>query len=893
MKHRAVSRVSGVPWPSRQQDARFSLLAGGAASRALLLPAATGVLLLILLSLPLSASQSNEGQPSVESAPGHPRAPARADSVCLRRPASCPFLLSPTNVDCLSGVSQLYGHLAGDLDGDSWDELVVAFRSRELPGVTSLLWQNYPNGWAEISRQLNLIHARGISERFSGDLDGDGTMDVGVGFKRGSHAWSAVYGQRGKLIYETPVITGPDNNADGLWDGSSDPVAVADLDGDGRCELLVQAGVSFDLSPRGLIAYDVTENRERWVFQCGSTLGDIIPLEDPDTREMVVVVATIAVANGSQDGGFSDEYGYLILLGPDGQVRHKLCMGGVGTCPRVALGDMDRDGRTDLVVALDASFRCLGATHRLCVLDPFSFEVKRDIDPGTFLGLPLIADLDGDGSPEIVSSAENQIFIFDRDLKLIREIPVCGPVGDRLIEDLTGDGQPEIAFILKGTGQVLLITPEGDVLAMGEVAGEILRHLELVQWGPRKKLLYAFSASQASGMSLEHNRDWVGPGGTGLPTASEGCSARGTWGLAVLALFVGAGFGAALAFGLGKSWRRGLRLAWERQTDEAGGKDAGLGGSSEAELRTALTQLTVFGHGEPGALLGRAATLLQAANPGLTQDPEWQQQVAECCMALRKTIPPVLKSSLSYRKVLTEQGSRPEDILAQFREIRDETDTLAGSLRRGGTPDYKSVKRTGQLIFRFDGELRRLRRKLREAFRCDVTHAVIDLLSVKSHVILDAGVQERVLKVRGRGHFIAKIDTQCLQFEVLDDLIANAARAMERSASRKLSIVLEQEGDFVRIRLSDTGCGIDPVYVKSIFVRGVTTRSDGRGLGLFHAQQTLRDFGGRIYIEKTAVGEGTTMVVEIPAASLAPPEEPHRRAGGQLVGKQGSRRTKQ
>lgn len=826
---------------------------------------------LVLLGLLFFAAGLAGGEQD-QSHSNHPLSPARSDTIRVPPPGSCPYVLLPGN-DHGTKALHLLGWAVGDFDGDSWDELITAFVHKNVPGSTGLLYWDYPNGWAEVTRQLNLTHCLGIARRFSGDLDLDGSVDLAVSFKDGSNAWGAVYSGRGKRIFQTPVITGPDTQPTGEWDGCVCPLAVADLDQDGKPELLVYVNAAYDLSPRGLIAYDMTDGRELWFFHCGSVFEQIIPLQDPETGETVLLISTCAVANGSKEGGFSDNYAYLILLGPDGEVRQQTSMGGKAAKLGIAVADFDADGRQDVVAAVSSNFQLPWATYRLCLLDPFTFEVKREVDPGTFLGSPLIGDLDSDGRPEIVSSWQNMIFIFESDLTLVREIPCGAPVHSLLISDLTGDGQPELAFAHGRVGEVLVITPTGRILAGERIPNQCLDNLVVVRWGPRSHLLYGFSDFRAIGMTMEPCRDWLAR--LGASSASRG------WHPALLGIALGlaTGVGATLVLTRrrGKAQTGGAMLAPGEGRRIPEGAKGGTGEpvsspETSAQMRATLTQLTTFGHGEPGQLLGRAATLLQAANLDLVGDPEWRRQAAECCNALRRTIPPLLRTSVSSRAILAEHGFPPEKILGRFHRISDETEVLLRKLGRDEVPDPDAVVRIGQSIFHFDELLRNLRRRLRDAFRCDVIHAVASLLDMKHHLLLDIKVQQRQLTAKGWGSFTAKIDSQRLQFEVLDDLIVNATRAMQDAAVRNIAISVEQVGQMIRIRLSDTGCGMDLACRESLFHRGISTRPGGRGLGLFQARQTLREFGGDIYVERSSPGKGTVMVVAIPAAT--PPTEP-------------------
>jgi two-component system sensor histidine kinase BaeS len=67
-----------------------------------------------------------------------------------------------------------------------------------------------------------------------------------------------------------------------------------------------------------------------------------------------------------------------------------------------------------------------------------------------------------------------------------------------------------------------------------------------------------------------------------------------------------------------------------------------------------------------------------------------------------------------------------------------------------------------------------------------------------------------------------------------------------------------------RIRVSDTGRGIDPDVLPDVFERFVKgADSRGSGLGLAIARSLVEAHGGTIRAESTP-GAGTTMTIELP-----------------------------
>jgi signal transduction histidine kinase len=108
-----------------------------------------------------------------------------------------------------------------------------------------------------------------------------------------------------------------------------------------------------------------------------------------------------------------------------------------------------------------------------------------------------------------------------------------------------------------------------------------------------------------------------------------------------------------------------------------------------------------------------------------------------------------------------------------------------------------------------------------------------------------------------------------LQLEqVFTNLAANARDAMNGRGALTIIVdqVLEADRPFVHFAVSDTGAGIPPDLLATMFEPLVTTKRSGTGLGLTVSYQIIKANGGRIFAE-SEVGRGTTFHVLLPSAN--------------------------
>ena len=94
----------------------------------------------------------------------------------------------------------------------------------------------------------------------------------------------------------------------------------------------------------------------------------------------------------------------------------------------------------------------------------------------------------------------------------------------------------------------------------------------------------------------------------------------------------------------------------------------------------------------------------------------------------------------------------------------------------------------------------------------------------------------------------------------IENLVKNAIDAMKGKG--KLSVVIQNDTDFVKILVSDTGNGIPKKQFKRVFEPGFTTKRRGWGLGLSLTKRIVEEYHkGRIKVLHSEVGKGTTIQV--------------------------------
>ena len=150
--------------------------------------------------------------------------------------------------------------------------------------------------------------------------------------------------------------------------------------------------------------------------------------------------------------------------------------------------------------------------------------------------------------------------------------------------------------------------------------------------------------------------------------------------------------------------------------------------------------------------------------------------------------------------------------------------------------------------------------------RADVNEAI-------AHILLLLGPQlnfEDINTSTGLSNALPLIplDREMFQ-EVIVNIISNAVSAMADSPEKELIIEtdLPAPGDYVRIRISDTGPGIPKEAVTRVFDPYYSTKppDKGTGLGLFLSYGIIREQGGRLWVENNETS-GASFYIELPTA---------------------------
>lgn len=155
-----------------------------------------------------------------------------------------------------------------------------------------------------------------------------------------------------------------------------------------------------------------------------------------------------------------------------------------------------------------------------------------------------------------------------------------------------------------------------------------------------------------------------------------------------------------------------------------------------------------------------------------------------------------------------------------------------------------------------------------ESGKVNLTFEAVSLVNLIEQVVKNFSLQSKEKNIELGYSFSNSLPPARADYEYLmravENFIANALKFTDRGG--KIHIELSGQNDYAVIKISDTGIGIDPVFIDKIFDKFVQVNDNlpgSVGLGLSIAKEIIELHHGKISVE-SEVGKGTTFEIYIP-----------------------------
>lgn len=322
----------------------------------------------------------------------------------------------------------------GDFDADG--KVDLAGHTFE-PNYFSI-FRNTGSGPGNFSYEKTSITTEAYTRQISvADLDGDGKPEVVSASERILSVFHNTSNGPGNITF---------TRYDFATSWSTAVIGISDLDGDGRLDVAVGTSASQTVLHRNISSGPGNIN-----FSLVATVGAV------PHSEMVAISDLNGDGKGdlvtlSDSGSETVSINQNVSTGPgDLNFAARQTYDAQGWRKQVAIGDLDGDGKPDLLLAGETTYFSVylnNSSASTTSLDPTQIKIGLGPSPRSI----SVGDIDGDGKIDVAIDVSSQLYLFRNvstgpgNVAFEPVVPFAPSEGGIAIGDQDGDGKPDLAF---------------------------------------------------------------------------------------------------------------------------------------------------------------------------------------------------------------------------------------------------------------------------------------------------------------------------------------------------------------------------------------------------------------------------------------------------------------
>ena len=277
-----------------------------------------------------------------------------------------------------------------------------------------------------------------------------------------------------------------------------------------------------------------------------------------------------------------------------------------------------------------------------------------------------------------------------------------------------------------------------------------------------------------------------------------------------------------------------------------------------------------FGHSEAGRFGERQQSIVlgiaaQAAialdNARLFEQAEWVQK------ELKRSNDDLRRAN---KDLETFAYSASHDLQEPLRNVSLSTQLLQRALKSAHVPEDTSKFLEGILsgAQRMENLVRDLLAYARATQHKEAPHCDVDATGVLAGVLMNLKSRVDSTGARITSENLPVISMHQVHLaQLFQNLISNAIK-YRGNESPRIQITAKRENGWWVFSVADNGIGVDPRYWDQIFglFKRLHTRDEypGSGIGLAICQRIVEQYGGKIWLERSAPGQGSVFCFSLP-----------------------------
>ncbi|HUP13794.1 MAG TPA: FG-GAP-like repeat-containing protein, partial [Niastella sp.] len=371
------------------------------------------------------------------------------------------------NLSFANRVNYTVGHdpkkiAFGDLDGDGKPDLAVVNMNQGLASTISILRNNSTGGNIGFDPKIDIASGDGSIGLGIADINGDGKPDIVVS-SGNSYSYSILL----NTTVGSAISFAPKQNF--TLSKRPSELLLADLDNDGRTDILITNSIDDDMSVyRNTSTGGILSLASRLDFPVGDYPGDV-SAGDIDMDGSLDLVIRI-------DG----KYAFLKNYSAPGSISFSSPSGFVLPVRSLNIGDLNGDGKPDLSAGLWLSGKFSIIENTNATVGNVSLGANIDYTTTTYDTYPTIGDLDGDGKPEIAVAnvISNSVTVMRNNIDgpTVTQIsPAIARKGD--VVTITGtnlDNVSAVRFGVRTASSFTIVSPTRiDAVVGGGASGDV------------------------------------------------------------------------------------------------------------------------------------------------------------------------------------------------------------------------------------------------------------------------------------------------------------------------------------------------------------------------------------------------------------------------------------